>query len=62
MWPKVFSEIEEVAIVSSEQGYLAFSKPDPKFPYQKDLILKFNKAIAKMKKENRIKAIVDEEL
>lgn len=62
MWPKVFSEIEEVAIVSSEQGYLAFSKPDPKFPYQKDLILKFNKAIAKMKKENRIKAIVDQEL
>lgn len=62
MWPKVFPEIEEVAIVSSEQGYLAFSKPDPKFPYQKDLILKFNKAIAKMKKENRIKAIVDQAL
>lgn len=62
MWPKVFSEIEEVAIVSSEQGYLAFAKPDPKFPYQKDLILKFNNAIVKMKKENRIKAIVDQSL
>ncbi|MEA9355615.1 transporter substrate-binding domain-containing protein [Bacteriovorax sp. PP10] len=62
MWPKNFSEIEEVAIVSAEQGYLAFANPDPKFPYQKDLILKFNKAIEKMKKENRIKAIVDQSL
>lgn len=62
MWPKDFSEIEEVAVVSSEQGYLAFAKSDPKFPYQKDLILKFNKAIIKMKKENRIKVIVDQSL
>lgn len=62
MWPKNFSEIEEVAVVSSEQGYLAFSKPDPKFPYQKDLVSKFNKVIKKMKKDNRIKAIVDQSL
>ena len=62
MWEKDYPEIEEVAVVSSEQGYLAFIKPDPKFPYQKDLALKFNKAIKKLKKENRIKQIVDQSL
>lgn len=62
MWAKDFPEIEEVAVVSSEWGYLAFAKPDPKFSYQKDIILKFNKAIKKMKRESRIKEIVNQSL
>ena len=62
IWKKKFPEIEEVAVVSSEQGYLAFAKPDPKFSYQKDLVLKFNKAIRKLKRENRIKEIVEQSL
>ncbi|MDG0815543.1 substrate-binding periplasmic protein [Bdellovibrio svalbardensis] len=61
-WPKNAPELEEVAVVSEEDGYLAFSMDDKKFPYKKDFIKEFNAAISKMKQNHEIEKITKDYL
>ncbi len=58
-WPKSASELVEALEISKEHGYVAFSQDDPKYPYKKDFIKKFNAAILKMQKNHKISKIVN---
>lgn len=59
-WPENAPEIEEVAVVSKESGYLAFSQDDKKFPFKKDFIKKFNAALEKLQQNNEVERITDD--
>lgn len=46
--------------ISSEKGYLGFTKNGKgKFPYKKDFVIQFNKIILQMKKSGKIREIVN---
>lgn len=61
-WPENAPQVEEVAVVSKEKGYLAFSQDDKKYPYKKDFIKKFNAAILKLQRNNEIEKITEDYL
>ena len=59
-WPETAPKLVEAAIVSSEQGYLAFAKDNTAYPYKNDFIQQLNKVLTEMKSSGRINKIVQD--
>lgn len=61
-WPANAPGVEEVAVVSKEMGYVAFSQDDKKYPFKKDFIKKFNAEVLKLQRGNEIERITEDYL
>lgn len=54
------AKLIETSVISSEYGYLGFSRNDKKFKFKKDFIKEINKIIIGMRKSGEIKRIVSD--